>query len=132
PICARSLLRAPNPRGRRRRPSLPDGKAHLSMWHDACTPAPMVRARKLRHNRNHADNKATVSSGSAVSDNRATGGIIVMKFTRVAAGATVVLAALTTSGLIAGPAGADPTNAKKGQVFDMTCEGLGTVEIATN
>jgi hypothetical protein len=55
-----------------------------------------------------------------------------MKFTRMAAGATVVLAAFTTSGLIAGPAGADPTNAKKGQVFNMTCEGLGTVEIATN
>ena len=92
----------------------------------------MVRARTLRHNRNHADNKATVSSGADVTDNRATGGIIVMKFTRMAAGATVALAALTTSGLIAGPAGADPTNAKKGQVYNVTCEDLGTVEIATN
>jgi hypothetical protein len=95
-------------------------------------PAPIVRARTLRHNRSHADNKATVSSGSDVTDNRATGGIIVMKFTRLAAGAIVALAALTTSGLIAGPAGADPTNAKKGQVFNVTCRDLGTVEIATN
>ena len=55
-----------------------------------------------------------------------------MNFTRMAAGATMALAALTTCGLIAGPAGADPTNAKKGQVFDVTCDGLGTVEIATN
>ena len=55
-----------------------------------------------------------------------------MNFTRMAAGATMALAALTTCGLIAGPAGADPTNAKKGQVFNVTCEGLGTVEIATN
>ena len=55
-----------------------------------------------------------------------------MKFTRMAAGATVALAALTTSGLIAGPAGADPTNAKKGQVYNVTCRDLGTVEIATN
>ena len=92
----------------------------------------MVPARTLRHNRNHADNKATVSSGSDVTDNRATGGIIVMKFTKIAAGATLALAALTTSGLIAGPAGADPTNAKKGQVFNVTCDDLGTVEIATN
>jgi hypothetical protein len=55
-----------------------------------------------------------------------------MKYGRMAAGATVALAALTTSGLIAGPAGADPTNAKKGQVYDVACEDLGTVQIATN
>jgi hypothetical protein len=55
-----------------------------------------------------------------------------MKFRRMAAGATVALATLTTSGLIAGPAGADPTNAKKGQVHNVVCEDLGTVEIAEN
>jgi hypothetical protein len=55
-----------------------------------------------------------------------------MKFRRMAVGATVVLAALCTSGIVAGPAGADPTNAKKGQVYDVACEHLGTVEIATN
>ena len=55
-----------------------------------------------------------------------------MKFRRIAAGATVALSALTTSGLIAGPADADPTNAKKGQVFSAACEDLGTIELATN
>ena len=55
-----------------------------------------------------------------------------MNVRRIAAGATVGLTALTTSGLIAGPAGADPTNAKKGQVHNLVCEGLGTVEIAEN
>ncbi len=55
-----------------------------------------------------------------------------MKFRRIAAGATVALATMTTSGLIAGPAGADPINAKKGQVYNVVCEDLGTIEIATN
>ena len=55
-----------------------------------------------------------------------------MKCTRLAAGATAALTALTASGLVAGPAGADPINAKKGQVYDVVCENLGTVEIATN
>jgi hypothetical protein len=50
----------------------------------------------------------------------------------MAAGATVALAALTTSGLVAGPAGADPTNAKKGEVLSLACGDLGTIEIATN
>jgi hypothetical protein len=43
-----------------------------------------------------------------------------------------VLAAVTTSGLVARPAGADPTNAKKGEVLSLACEDLGTIEIATN
>ena len=55
-----------------------------------------------------------------------------MKLRRMAAGATVALAALTMSGLIAGPAGADPTNAKKGEVFSLACGEVGTIEVATN
>jgi hypothetical protein len=55
-----------------------------------------------------------------------------MRIRKTAAGATVALAALTTGALIAGPAAADPTGAKKGEVFTLECQGLGTVEVATN
>lgn len=35
-------------------------------------------------------------------------------------------------GLMAGPVGADPVNAKKGQILPIVCEVLGTFDVATN
>jgi hypothetical protein len=43
-----------------------------------------------------------------------------------------VLVGVTMSVVMAGTAGADPVNAKKGESLVLECDALGTIEIATN
>jgi hypothetical protein len=57
-----------------------------------------------------------------------------MNLRRIAAGASVALVTVVgpVIGLATGPAGADPTNAKRSNVFPITCEENGTLTIVTN
>ena len=56
-----------------------------------------------------------------------------MRLSRTAAAGVALVAAVgPLSALLAGPAGADPVNAKKAEVIALDCDTLGTLEIATN
>ena len=86
---------------------MPDGKAILTVWQAPGAPRCFIIRSMRTTQRQHV-------------------------LRTLAASATVALAALASSSLIAGPAAADPTRAKKGQVFTLACEDLGVVEVATN
>jgi hypothetical protein len=52
---------------------------------------------------------------------------------RMARVATLMVAIVGGIGMMAGPAAADPTNAKKGEILEIHCDGgLGTLTVALN